>query len=120
MPSPRTPGRTSDVAPPIKPGPDVYIGLLAISLVAQLIAVLFLYMDYSSYPDSNPKAVALPAIGSGPGAAAPTAPTGLPVPGAPAAPGAAPGGPVAAPSGNAPATPPKPGTPATPPTAAPK
>jgi hypothetical protein len=64
MPAPRTLGRGSDLAPPAKPGPDVYLGLLVLSLLAQILAALFLYMDYSQYPDKQPpKLQALQPIG---------------------------------------------------------
>jgi hypothetical protein len=75
MPATRTPGRGSDLAPPVKPGPDVYVGLLVLSLLAQVAAALFLWMDYSSYPEGGkPPKVQPPAIvgaSSGAPAAAP-------------------------------------------------
>ena len=54
MPAPRTTtSRGSELAPPAKPGPDVYIGLLVISLIAQIAAALFLYLDFKDYPDKG-------------------------------------------------------------------
>lgn len=65
MPSPRTFGRGSDLASPAKPTSDVYVGLLVLSLLAQVAASLFLWMDYSQYPESKPPKVQPPAaIGS--------------------------------------------------------
>jgi len=34
---------------------DAYTGLLLISLLAQLVAVLFFYLDWSQYPEAKPK-----------------------------------------------------------------
>jgi hypothetical protein len=34
---------------------DAYTGLLVISLIAQFLAVLFLYLDWNQYPDKAPK-----------------------------------------------------------------
>ena len=72
---------------------DVYVGLLLISLLAQIAGVVFFYLDYSSYPSTAPPKV--PAITS-----ASPPPTGGAMP--PAAP---PGGgavPPAAPPGGMP------------------
>jgi hypothetical protein len=114
MPSPRTTGQGTDLAAGVKPGPDVYIGLLLVSLLAQVVACLFLWMDYSQYPESKPPKVAnLPPIGqSAPAAPAPAAA----VPPAAAAPpgAAAPGPPAPGTAAPAPATP-APATPAVPP-----
>lgn len=66
MPAPRTRG-TSDLAPAAKPSSDVYVGLLALSLLAQVAGATFLYMDYSQYPDAKPNKVSPPAaIGQNP------------------------------------------------------
>jgi hypothetical protein len=75
MAAPRTLNPGGDLAPPIKPGPDVYLGLLVISLIAQLAAVLFLWMDRSQYPDKTPPKVSPPqSVGGAP--AQPAAPAG--------------------------------------------
>jgi hypothetical protein len=122
MPAPRTLNPGSDLAPPIKPGPDVYIGLLVLSLIAQVAAALFLYMDYSAYPDAKPpKVQAPPSIGASGPAAAPAA--GQPaggggiLGGGGAAPQAAPQG---APPAGAGALGAQPAAPAAPPAAPPK
>jgi hypothetical protein len=36
------------------PRSDAYVGLLAISLVAQVIGAIFLYLDWSGFPDKKP------------------------------------------------------------------
>jgi hypothetical protein len=96
MPATRTAARGSDLAPAIKPGPDVYIGLLVVSLIAQIAAALFLYLDYKDYPE-NPPAIpklqpivgastaAAPAPAANPPAANAPAPAVTPAPGGPAA-----------------------------------
>jgi hypothetical protein len=50
----RSRGRSSSA--PAKPAPrsDAYTGLLIISLLAQIAGAVFLYLDYSSYPDAKP------------------------------------------------------------------
>lgn len=77
------------------PKSDAYVGLLLISLLAQIAAAVFFYLDWSSYPEAKPKLpspvsvqVSLPGGGGNPATA------GGP---APAAGGPAPmaGGPVA-------------------------
>jgi hypothetical protein len=116
MAAPRTLNPGGDLAPPIKPGPDVYLGLLVISLIAQLAAVLFLWMDRSQYPDKSPPKVPAPqSVGASTPPAQPAAPAGgaLGAPGGGAL-GGQPGGgaiggaPQAAPPGGAapPAAPP--------------
>jgi hypothetical protein len=37
-----------------QPRSDAYVGILAISLVLQIVGAVFLYMDYSQYPDKAP------------------------------------------------------------------
>lgn len=37
-----------------KPRSDVYVGLLILSLLAQIAGVVFLFLEYSSYPDKKP------------------------------------------------------------------
>jgi hypothetical protein len=46
--------------------PDAYMGMLIVSLVATFIGLIFLWLDYSSYPDKNaPKpALTAPKLGS--------------------------------------------------------
>jgi hypothetical protein len=46
--------RTRDsVEAPSQPRPDAYLGMLIISLVATLTGLIFLWLDYSSYPDKQ-------------------------------------------------------------------
>jgi hypothetical protein len=104
MPATRTTStRGSDLAPAAKPGPDVYIGLLVISLIAQVVAALFLYLDFKDYPDKVPSPPKLQAVGGAAPAATPAAAPPAATP--PAA--TPPGGPPAAapPGGQAPAAP---------------
>jgi hypothetical protein len=73
-----------------KPRSDAYVGLLGLSLLALIAAMLFAYLNWSAIGDKPPKAVQVaprgPAGGGAPGA--PPAP-GQPVaPGAPGRPGA--------------------------------
>ncbi len=81
-----------DYAPPRN---DAYIVLLIISLVAMILGCALLWLDYSSYPDTQaPKTVTVrPANLSGGGGA----PQGQPPAGAPGA--AAPGQPGVPPAG---------------------
>ncbi|MFO0930633.1 MAG: hypothetical protein U0736_26985 [Gemmataceae bacterium] len=78
------------------PRSDAYVGLLLISLLAQIVGVVFFYLDYSQYPEAKPQVPA--AITSGGGGGAP-APAPVAPGGAPAAQGGAPaqGGPGGAP-----------------------
>jgi hypothetical protein len=39
--------------------PDAYMGMLIVSLVATFIGLIFLLLDYNSYPEKNPPAVKL-------------------------------------------------------------
>jgi hypothetical protein len=86
--------------PTAKPGFDAYAGMLVLSLLAMVVGIVLLLMDYTQYPDAKPqlpsasKAAPAPAGGAAPGGAAP----GGAAPG-----GAAPGG--AAPGGGAPKAP---------------
>jgi hypothetical protein len=50
----RSPGSGSGPRP--KPKADAYVGLLLISLLAQIAGITFLYLDYSQYPDKKPPA----------------------------------------------------------------
>jgi hypothetical protein len=55
--------RTQSVA-----GPDVYTGMLIVSLLATLIALLFVFLDYSEYPSKQaPKVQAAPPAAVKPG-----------------------------------------------------
>jgi hypothetical protein len=75
--------RTADAEVPVRPRSrsDAYVGLLLIALLAQLAGVLFLFLDYSAFPDkAPPKGPTLQVLVPGGGAA--------PAPG-PAVPGAA-------------------------------
>jgi hypothetical protein len=114
MPATRTaPARGSDLAPAVKPGPDIFIGLLVISLIAQILACLFLYLDFKDYPDKPPSVPKLqPVGGSAPapaGGANAATPPAAPAPAAPTEPAAQPATPptgAATPPAAQPATPP--------------
>lgn len=74
-----------DDAPP-KPKSDAYTGILILSLVAQIAAATFLFLDYNQYPTTKPKPVPeRPPAASAP---APAAPAPAPV-AAPPGPGKA-------------------------------
>jgi hypothetical protein len=47
-----------DVPSRTRPRSDVYVGLLLLALLAQLAGVLFLFLDYNTYPDKAPTKVA--------------------------------------------------------------
>jgi hypothetical protein len=56
-----------------KPKSDAYVGLLMIALLAQIAGAIFLYLEYTSYPESgvpkiqtSPVASATPGPGPGP------------------------------------------------------
>lgn len=79
--------------PTARPGFDAYAGMLLLSLLAMLVGIGLLVMDYTQYPDAKPQ---LPSVSR-------SAPAGGPA-GAAAPPGgAAPGGgaPAPAPGGGA-------------------
>lgn len=57
-----------------KPRSDVYTGLLIISLIAQIVGLVFFYLDWSAYPASKPPTVQMPNLSS----AAPSAPAAPP------------------------------------------
>jgi hypothetical protein len=68
-----------------QPRSDAYVGILLISLLLQIAGMVFLYMDYSQYPDkaptAPPKAAApLTAPGGGAGVPAGKGPAGVPPP----------------------------------------
>jgi hypothetical protein len=68
-----------------KPRSDAYVGLLFIALLAQIVAAVFFYLDWSQFPSSKPTpppTVSAPASGPGPGGPAP-APAPAPGPGRP-------------------------------------
>ena len=44
-------GETIDTGSTVRP--DAYMGMLIASLVATFIGLIFLWLDYSSYPDKN-------------------------------------------------------------------
>jgi len=106
MPAVSTRGRTYGRATnEPKPRSDAYTGLLLLSLLAQIAGVIFLFIDWHSYPSAEPpKAAPLSATftpGGGTPATQPTpaAPGGVP-PGAnpaPPAPGGNPMPPAGAP-----------------------
>ncbi|MGL4554739.1 MAG: hypothetical protein ACRC33_26530 [Gemmataceae bacterium] len=53
---------------------DAYVGLLAISLMAQITGAVFFYLDWSAYPTAQPKPptpISIPAGGGGAPAPAP-------------------------------------------------
>jgi hypothetical protein len=68
--------------PQAKPRSDAYVGMLAISLLVLGTAMLFAFLDKSTYPDTSP-----PKVQVAPRAAQGTPPVGAPV----AAPSPAPG-----------------------------
>jgi hypothetical protein len=70
-----------------KPRSDVYVGLLILSLLAQIAAGAFLFLDYSQYPESKPpKITDRPKSAGGPAPGVPPGPPPGPVnpPGPPA------------------------------------
>jgi hypothetical protein len=73
-----------------KPRNDVYVGLLVIALLAQIAGIVFLYMDYSQYPDTKPPKVpdrvSVPSGGGAP-AGGPATPPTIPPGGPPGAAG---------------------------------
>lgn len=90
MASSRSRGRTEDSGSPLPvvEGParnDAYVGLLIISLLAMIVGCVFLYLDYSQYPETkapSPPPVTPPQrsapADAGPGAPAPGMPPGGP------------------------------------------
>ena len=72
---------TGTQAPPVKS--DVWVGLLVISLLAQIAAAVFFYLDWSAYPSTQPSVppplqITSSSTGGGPGG-----PGGLPAAGGP-------------------------------------
>jgi len=87
--------RRSDDDAPAPARSDAYVGLLLISLLAQIAGVVFFYLDWSQYGESQPKmppAATVPATGA-PAAGTPGAPGNVAPPPA--------GGPAGAPKGPA-------------------
>ena len=69
--------RTTDDAPPApRVRSDAYVGLLALALVAQIAGAIFLYMDWSAYPQTTP-----PKVAAAPSAAPPAPVVPQPPPG---------------------------------------
>jgi hypothetical protein len=72
--------KSRDAGTSAGPRSDAYTGMLLISLLAQIAAVIFLYLDWSQYPTDKPKeppAITISsgtATGPGPGAAGPGGP----------------------------------------------
>jgi hypothetical protein len=81
MPPTRTRVRSDYPGPTAPPRTDAFVGLLILSLVAQLVGAMFLYLDFSEYPTTKPPKPAPPA------AVAAQTPPPAPAP-APVAPGA--------------------------------
>jgi hypothetical protein len=80
--------RDSSRASQDAPRNDAYTGLLAISLLAQIVGVVFFYMDYSNYPTSKPQVPQMPNLSAPAAAPAPAPPA--PGPGNPPMDGGAP------------------------------
>lgn len=78
--------RGGDVADDVaKPKSDAYVGLLILSLLAQIAGATFLFLDFSQYPEKAPPRYSPPAAAVQPAAPPPGAPApGAPAPGAPA------------------------------------
>ena len=54
-PATRSRGRGDRVSAPART--DAYVGMLVVAFLAQLVAALFLVLDYTSYPDKKPKQI---------------------------------------------------------------
>jgi hypothetical protein len=48
--------RMRDAATEAQPRPDIYTGLLGLSLLAMLIACVLVFLDWNEYPEKKPKA----------------------------------------------------------------
>jgi hypothetical protein len=86
-------GSNYDTTP--KPRSDAYVGLLFISLLAQIVGAVFFFLDWNQYPEAKPKAapsIQVPAPAPGPQGGAPgvppagNPPAGNPPAGAPGVP----------------------------------
>lgn len=58
------------------PRSDAYVGILIISLLAQIVGAVFLYLDYNSYPDKKPPQPAKTAPAFQPGGGSQPPPAG--------------------------------------------
>jgi hypothetical protein len=87
MPAVRSRGRTMSGPAQPKPRSDAYIGLLLLSLVAQLAGAVFLYLDYSRYTTALPPKVQALSAAPTPAPSAPGQPGVNPPPVIPPAPG---------------------------------
>src|SRR4051812_42225796 len=56
--------RSDDVDAPAPARSDAYVGLLLISLLAQIAGVVFFYLDYSQYADKKPQLPPAPTQGA--------------------------------------------------------
>jgi hypothetical protein len=66
--------RDDDIeAPPTRPGLNAYTGLIVISLIATIMGLVFVFLDYNSYREDPPatKALQAPAAPAAQPAAAP-------------------------------------------------
>lgn len=63
--------------PESKPRSDVYTGLLIISLLAQIVGLVFFYLDWSAYPAAKPPTVQMPNLSSA-ASSAPATPPAVP------------------------------------------
>jgi hypothetical protein len=75
------PSRRSDTNAPAPAKSDAYVGLLLISLLAQIAGATLFYLDWSQYTDSKPKLPPVVTVPAGAGAPAPAPPA--PPPAAP-------------------------------------
>jgi hypothetical protein len=58
--------RDRDYPAPPKPRSDAWVALLGLSLAAQIVGMIFLWMDYSQYPaETPPKAAPLQPLSAG-------------------------------------------------------
>lgn len=65
------------------PRNDAYTGLLAISLLAQIVGVVFFYLDWNGYPTSKPQVPQMPTLSAPAAGGVAPAPGGVvPAPGA--------------------------------------
>ena len=90
-----------------KPRSDAYVGLLGLSLLALMVAMLFAFLNWNGISEKPPKPVQIAPRGGPAGGGAPAAP---PAPGQPVAPAPGQPGAQAAPGqpGAPPAAPPQP------------
>ncbi len=74
--------RQSSAPGAAKPRSDAYVGLLTVSLLAQLAGAAFLYMDYSQYEGTKDPIAIARDLKTKAGTTAAPAPPGAPPPGA--------------------------------------